>query len=67
MSYKPVDRSQVRTKEIVLSDGQDYKEYSDPMHVAATHMWRDIERYELFGRQCHSYTALKTHIQSPHN
>lgn len=60
MSYRKPDRNVVRTKEIVLSDGQAYKEYMDPMHVAATNMWRDIERYELFGKNCHSHASLRT-------
>lgn len=27
MSYKPIDRSVVKSREIILSDGQEYKEY----------------------------------------
>jgi lipid A disaccharide synthetase len=49
MSYKAVDRSVVKTRDLVLADGQAYSEYQDPHHLAATHMWADIQAYELHG------------------
>ena len=30
MSYKPLDRKEVRSKDLVLSDGQTYDEFKDP-------------------------------------
>ncbi len=42
MSYKKIDRTVVTTRDLILSDGQAYREYQDPHFVAATHMWRDI-------------------------
>jgi hypothetical protein len=32
----------------------------DPHFVAAMHMWNDIQKYELFGQDCHNTQALKT-------
>jgi len=46
LSYKPIDRSEVQTRDIILADGNAYNEYMDPFHVAATHMWADIQAYE---------------------
>lgn len=47
MSYKEIDRSQVRTRDIQLDDGQNYAEYEDPFFVAANAMWADIQKYEI--------------------
>lgn len=65
MSYRQIDREKVRTRDLILSDGQAYREYVDPHTVAARNMWRDIERYELFGNACHNHSSLKTRLQ-PH-
>lgn len=46
MSYVPIDRSVVRTRDIVLADGNSYKEHADPFHVAATSMMSDIVAFE---------------------
>lgn len=45
MSYKPLDRSVVRTKELLLEDGLAYDQYYDPFLLAARNMWKDIEGY----------------------
>ena len=54
MSYKPIDRSEVTTRDLILADGQAYSQYMDPHYVAATHMWNDIQKYELYGKDCHN-------------
>ena len=41
MPYKPIDRSQVRTRDIILSDGNAYDVHMDPMKVTARKMWED--------------------------
>jgi len=42
MSYKPIDRTQVKTRDLILSDGQAYDVYMDPWKVAARKMFEDI-------------------------
>ena len=64
MSFKPVDRSVVRTRDVILSDGQAYNVYMDPHYVAATHMWRDMEAHERHGSDCHNLDALKVRLSS---
>lgn len=61
MSYKPVDRTQVRTRDLVI-DGQTYNQYCDPHFVAASHMWRDIQAYQHHGEPCHNLDALKVKV-----
>lgn len=46
MSYKPLDRSVVRTRDLVIS-GETYDEFKDPFRQVAHHLWRDIQNYEL--------------------
>ena len=41
MPYKPIDRSQVRTRDIILSDGNAYDVHMNPMKVTARKMWED--------------------------
>jgi len=50
MSYKPVDRTQVRTRDITLSDGQAYDIYMDPFTIAARKMVDEVNNYELKGQ-----------------
>ena len=45
MSFKPLDRNVVRTKELLL-DGEAMDQYHDPMLLAARHMWNDISAYD---------------------
>lgn len=42
LSYKPLNRTVVTTKDLMLSDGQAYGEYKDPFRQVASHIWRDI-------------------------
>ena len=42
MSYKAIDRTKVRTRDLILSDGQAYDVYMDPWKVAARKMFEDI-------------------------
>lgn len=62
MSFKPLDRTEVRSRELILSDGQAYHTYMDPHYVAAKHMWRDLEAYNLHGAPCHNMDALKVRL-----
>ena len=45
MSFKPLDRQAVRTKDLLL-DGQAMDQYHDPFLLAARHMWSDISAYD---------------------
>jgi len=47
MSLKPLDRAVVRTRDLILDDGQSYDQHYDPFLLAARNMWRDIEAYEV--------------------
>lgn len=47
MSYMPLDRTVVRTKDLILDDGQTYDQYHDPMTLAAKNMLKDIDSYEV--------------------
>ncbi len=49
LSYKPVDRTQVHTRDLILADGQVYDEFKDPFRQIARHLWADIQSYELRG------------------
>lgn len=62
MSFKPVDRSVVRSREVMLTDGQAYNTYMDPHFVAAQHMWRDMEAYKLHGQRPSSMESLRVRL-----
>lgn len=62
MSFKPLDRAEVRSRDVILSDGQAYNVYMDPHFVAAKHMWRDLDAYEMHGAHCHNIDALKVRL-----
>jgi len=47
MSFKPLDRTVVRSKDLMLDDGQSYDQYYDPMLLTAKNMWKDIKEYEV--------------------
>jgi hypothetical protein len=64
LSYKPIDREVVKSRDLILSDGQAYNVYMDPHAVAARHMWRDIEKYNRHGAACHNINALKVKLSS---
>jgi hypothetical protein len=42
MSYKPIDRTVVKTRDLILADGEAYNQYQDPMHVVAKHIMKDL-------------------------
>jgi hypothetical protein len=48
MSFKPLDRKEVRTKDLMI-DGVSYDQYHDPFALAARHMWADLNQYQGFG------------------
>ena len=49
MSYKPIDRTKVRTRDIILADGNAYNVYQDPFNLACRKIWEDMEAYEVKG------------------
>ena len=46
MPYRIIDRSVVRTRDIMLNDGNAYDIYDDPMKVATMKMWSDAVHYQ---------------------
>ena len=66
MSYKNIDRSKVRTRDIILSDGNAYDIYQDPFNLAAQKIWADMQAYEMKGQQApNSLEATRIRVQ-PH-
>ena len=55
MSYKPIDRAQVKTRDLILSDGQAYDVYMDPFKVATTKIFADMQSYQLRGNRLHNH------------
>ena len=49
MSYKEIERSKVRTRDIILEDGNAYNVYQDPFYVATKKIWADMQAYEVHG------------------
>ena len=49
LTYKPLDRTVVRSRDLILADGQAYDEFKDPFRQVAHHLWADIQNYELRG------------------
>ena len=47
MSYKPIDRSEVRTKDLLI-DGQAYDQYYDPFQLTARNMLAHIDAYQVY-------------------
>lgn len=62
MSYKEIDREQVRTRDLILSDGNAYNVYMDPWRVATRKMFQDIQDYELRGERT-DHATIKTRLQ----
>ena len=63
MSFKPLDRSVVRTKDLILDDGQKYDQYYDPMMLAAKNMLTAIDAYEVIaGSLVNNTSALNVSI-----
>lgn len=52
LSFKPLDRAEVRTKELLI-DGQAYDQHYEPFHLVAKNMMQDIEEYQSFGDAGH--------------
>lgn len=46
MSFTQMDRTEVRSRDIILHDGNAYKEYADPFALTANALLKDIELYE---------------------
>lgn len=64
MPYKPLDRTQVRSRDLILDDGQAYDQYYDPMLLTARNMLRDIEAYNMnVGSTVEDHSSLKVNIQ----
>jgi len=61
MSFKPLDRTVVRTKDLMV-DGQSYTQYHDPFNLAAKNMWKDISAYETFGEATQQMDGLKAFV-----
>jgi hypothetical protein len=60
MSYKAIDRSVVRSRDIILSDGQSYDVYMDPWKVASRKILDDVLAYEMRGSRLHDHQSIKT-------
>ncbi len=51
MSYKPLNRAEVRTKDLILDDGDKYDQHYDPFQLSARILLNDMEAYEApFGK-----------------
>ena len=61
MSFKPLDRTEVRTRDLVI-DGTSYDQYYEPFALAARHMWRDIEAYQGLGETSVNIEGLRVNI-----
>jgi hypothetical protein len=67
MSYVPLDRSVVQSRDLILADGQSYDEFRDPFRQIARHLWADIQNYELRGGQAvQDFSSLETQIPKLH-
>jgi len=62
MSLKPLDRQEVRTKDLMI-DGQAFDQYYDPFTLATKKMWNDIQAYEGFGASSNA-DGLRVQIPS---
>ena len=63
LSFKPLDRTQVRSRDLVLEDGQSYDQYYDPFLLSARHIVSDIDSYSLnIGNASMDFSSLKVSI-----
>ena len=63
MSFKPIDRSIVRTRDLVLDDGMPYDQYYDPMLLTARNMMTAVESYEMgVGQSVEDTSKLKVDV-----
>jgi lipid A disaccharide synthetase len=64
LSFNPLDRSKVRSKDLVLKDGESYDEFKDPFKQVAKHIWRDVQAYELKGGQsCQDFSSFNCQVK----
>ena len=63
MSYKPIDRTKVTTRDIILEDGRSYDVYVDPFTVATKKIWEDMQAYELRGEAPENLDRIRTRVQ----
>ena len=61
MSEKPLDRTEVRTRDLLV-DGQAYSQYHDPMALTARNIWREVEAYESFGASTNNLDGLRVEV-----
>lgn len=59
LSFKPLDRSEVRTRDLII-DGQAYDQHYEPFQLAARNMWKDIESYDRDGRD--DFSSLQVEL-----
>ena len=64
MSYKPLDREQVTTRDLILADGRAYNTYMEPFSVASKKIWEDASAYELKGAPIHNMNAIKARVNT---
>ena len=62
MSYKAIDRSQVHTRDLLLSDGNAYNVYVDPFTLATRKIWEDMQAYELVGDRPQNTEVLRARM-----
>ena len=63
LSYKPLDRKAIKTRDLILHDGHSYDEFKDPFRQIAHHLWHDIQNYELgSGRAVNEFSILNAEI-----
>lgn len=49
MSFRELDRTKVRGRDLILDDGQAYDQHNDPWILSARSMLKDIESYKQLG------------------
>jgi hypothetical protein len=64
MSYKEVNRNVVKTRDIILHDGEAYDQFKDPFKQIARTLWEDIQQYETIGSPNHNMGHLKMKIDN---
>ena len=63
MSFKPLDRTVVRTRDLMLEDGLSYDQYYDPMLLTARNMLSAVDEYELgVGSSVDNNSGLKVNV-----
>ena len=63
MSYKPLDRTTIKSRDMILANGQTYDEFKDPLKQVAHHLWNDIQSYEIkAGSPCRDFKILSASL-----